>query len=355
MNEIATNTTEQLHRLPLLEYYQRSNVPLTERDGWLLPKRFHSPSEEASLFERGNAVVDFSDHGVLRLEGKEAVDFLNRITTNDLRNFGTGESVQTVLATEKGRVVDSITVLHREDHLLLIASRGAESDVKLWLEKFIIAEDLKIVDQTGKYLMFAVFHPRDALEHLSKSTGGDFFHFTYYDVDAALCIFDAMPAIPDSLRPLTDRQVGNDAVEIYNIERGIPQYKPEIMRECNPLELNLWNQISFTKGCYIGQEVIARLETYKKIQRTLCSFQSDKLIGSGSGSRIIYGGKDIGVVVNCVRGDNWRSGDEGLAVIRKEFARHGAQYSLAGSETSLIVEHVFERHEAADGNDNNNR
>src|SRR5208283_5673904 len=99
MDDIATYPPKLLYRLPLHGYYERSNVPLSERYGWLLPKRFHTISEEVSLLGRGSASVDFSDHGILRLEGKNAVEFLNRISTNDFRNFASGDSLQTVLAT----------------------------------------------------------------------------------------------------------------------------------------------------------------------------------------------------------------------------------------------------------------
>ncbi len=284
MNDITTYVPEQLYRLPLLEHYQRSNIPLIDRGGWLLPARFHSLAEEIDLFERGEGIVDFSDHGLLRLEGKDAVDFLIRISTNDFRSVSPGEAVQTVLVTEKGRVVDSVIVVHRDDHLLLIVSPGEQDNVKQWIERFIIAEDLKIVDRTGKHLLFAAFHPGHVLESSVEENIVFIFRVKYFDNDAVIYFFDAMSVSPETIRPLLRNQVGNDAFEIYSIEHGIPRCKNEIMRECNPLELNLWNQISFTKGCYIGQEVIARLDTYKKIQRILCRFRTDSRLFPGTGT-----------------------------------------------------------------------
>ena len=327
---------------------------MSNRDGWLLPERFHSIYEEMSLLERGPASVDFSDHGVLRLEGKEGVDFLNRISTNDFRNFAPGGSLQTVLTTEKGRVVDSVIVVHRDDHLLLIVSRGAQSYVKQWIEKFIIAEDLTVIDQTGKYLLFTTFHPRDVMEFPGEAVAGHVFHLQYYEDKVAFSIVDAPSSFPELVRSLTDNQIGNNAFELYSIRQGIIQCQLEIMRECNPLELNLWNQISFTKGCYIGQEVIARLDTYKKIQRTLCRFRNEGILVPAIGSRIVNGGKEIGIITNCARDFEENNNSVGLAVIRKEFALQGAGYSIADSKASVIVEHVFEHHQIADGNNNSN-
>ena len=96
MDEIATYPAKLLCRLPLHEYYERENALLSERDGWLVPTRFHSLHDEMGRFESGNALVDFSDHGLLRLDGGDAVDFLNRISSNDFRKFIPGHSVQTV-------------------------------------------------------------------------------------------------------------------------------------------------------------------------------------------------------------------------------------------------------------------
>ncbi len=338
------------------DYYVRSNVLLFEQDGWLLPGRFHSTAEEMDLIEHGrNVLVDFSDHGLLRLDGKDAVDFLNRISTNDFRNFVPGDSLQTVLTTEKGRVIDSIIVGHRKDHLLLIVSRGTQAYVKQWIEKFIIAEDLRILDQTGKYLLFAVLRPQDILESLAAKNAGCAFHSKYYSEDAAFYFFDAVALLPDALRLLTDRQVGNETFEIYCVQHGIPQCHPETIGECNPLELNLWDQISFTKGCYIGQEVIARLDTYKKIQRTLCRFRSDSFLAPGAKYQIVQEGKDIGVITNCARDGAHKSSFVGLALIRKEFALQGAKYSVSDSAASIIVDVVFKQNEIANGNNNRSR
>ncbi len=345
MNDITTYMPEQLYQLPLLEYYQRLNIPLIERGGWLLPSRFHSLADELDLFERGDAIVDFSDHGLLRIEGRDAVDFLNRISTNDFRSVSPGEAVQTVLVTEKGRIVDSVVVVHRDDHLLLIVSSGEQANVKQWIERFIIAEDLRIADRTGKYLLFAAFHPGNVLECPVEESKGFIFRVRYFDDDVVFYLFDATSVSSETMRPLLDNQVGNDALENYRIEHGIPRCKNEIMREYNPLELNLWNQISFTKGCYIGQEVIARLDTYKKIQRILCRFRTDGRLLSGTEYRLVLAEKEIGTVLNFNHDAGDKKSFAGLAVIRKEFAILGARYSLTDNSSSIVIEHIFERSE----------
>jgi len=351
MDEIATYPPKEICRLPLQEYYERSNVLLRQRDGWLQPIRFHSVRDEVRLLETGSALVDFSGHGLLRLDGSDAADFLNRISSNDFRKFLPGDSVQTVLTTEKGRVVDSVVALHMSDHILLIASPNAQLSVMQWIEKFIIAEDLRVNDETGRHIIFAVIHPDDFLEKL----GVRVFRSNYYDVDALFSISDADVSFPDHLSPYMDAQVGYDAFELFKIRRGIPQYSREIMAECNPLELNFRTQISFTKGCYIGQEVVARLDTYKKIQRTLCSFRGDgRLVHSGGGP-IACDGKDIGIITNVAHDANDDGSFAGLGVVRKEFARLHAQYVSGESAVPIIIDRVFNQEDNMHGNNSGTR
>lgn len=161
MEEIAAYLPAELSRLPFHDFYQRSHAQFEERDGWLLPARFRTIQEEMDLLERGKSIMDFSDHGLLRLEGSNAPDFLNRISTNDFGKFAAGGALQTVLTTEKGRVVGVVTAFHAANDVLLLVDRGAQAPVKEWIEKFIIAEDLKVYDETGQHVILAAINPDD--------------------------------------------------------------------------------------------------------------------------------------------------------------------------------------------------
>jgi len=355
MNTVGTQLPDTLFRLPLHDYYERSHVPLVERDGWLLPGHFRAMEEEMTLLERNDALVDFSDHGLLRLEGKDSVDFLNRISTNDFRNFHAGDSGQTILTTEKGRVIDSIVVVHRQDHLLLIASRRAQDSVRQWIEKFIIAEDVRVIDQTGNHILFADFLPQRILAPSGEESACTAFRVKYFDVDIAMYYCESGTEVPEIIRPLMVNQVGNDAFELFCVQRGIPQFWNEIMREFNPLELNLWNQISFNKGCYIGQEVIARLDTYKRIQRTLCRIRAEGRLLPDKEYRLQVETKEIGMIVRLARDSKGTNSFLGLAVIRKEFAKLGVKISVADNPISIVVEHIFEPNGILNGNNNHTR
>ncbi|MGA7160526.1 MAG: hypothetical protein WBZ48_05960 [Bacteroidota bacterium] len=355
MNALSTYTPERLRRLPLHEYYERSNIRLGEEGGWLLPKQFHNLADEVSLLEHGPALLDFSDHGLLSLEGKDAVDFLNRISTNDFRNFSPGGSQQTVLTSEKGRAIDSIIVADRHDHLLLIVSRGAQYEVKQWIEKFIIMEDVNVVDRTGQHLLFVLFNALDATKILSGDNNYQAFRAHYYENDVTFFIADAEAGILGELHPVLNCQVGNDAYNFFRIQHGIPCYKKEMDGEFNPLELNLWNQVSFSKGCYIGQEVIARLDTYKRIQRVLCRIRIDGPLLPEAKYPLTSGEKEIGKITSFMPDAYQIDSCVGLAIVRKEYAIVGSKHPAGNNAVTITIQHVFERIEDRNGNHNGSR
>ncbi len=116
--------------------------------------------------------------------------------------------------------------------------------------------------------------------------------------------------------------VGDEAYNIFRIERGIPAVPNEINDFNNPLEIGLGSDVSFTKGCYIGQEVIARLDTYDKVQRSLKGITSDTDKGLTDNASIIYESKEIGKITSSVYSPNLKK-NIALGLIKNEFNKNG--------------------------------
>jgi folate-binding protein YgfZ len=339
METVESYAGTELHRLTLHLQYEELGVPFMEYDGWLLPRKFRDLGEEVALLEDGRGYVDFSDHGILRMEGNDAIDLLHRISTNDFRSFKEGSAAQTVLLSEKGRLVDSLVILHRNDHLLVITSRGAHQHVAQWIEKFIIMEDVKLSNETGRHLLFFHCTPHHG-HHAPVSNGAELYTFrtNYFDLDSTFHIGDVASSISALLESAALVQVGNEAYEIFRIRKGISAYGKEIIADYNPLELGLRGQMSFAKGCYIGQEVIARLDTYKKVQRKLCRVRLPTTLPSDRTYRILADGKEAGNLTSHVPDIEKETGSIGLAVMKSAFANVGAQYLLGDHSSELTVE-----------------
>jgi folate-binding protein YgfZ len=194
---------------------------------------------------------------IISMTGNDSVEFMHRISTQTFSHFVPGAIQKTLLITEKGRMIDTIWVIHRSDHLLLLVSGGMADEICEWLEKYIIMEDIvlhNISDQCAVSI------------HFSDDIGAVGYSTDYFSIPVVLSIH---PSFPKSVPEVPVE------FEYWRIWNGIPVTKKEIVREYNPLELRLKDWISFSKGCYIGQEVIARLDTYNKVQRALYRCTSD--------------------------------------------------------------------------------
>jgi folate-binding protein YgfZ len=259
---------------------------------------------------------------ILRMTGTDAVDFLQRISTNDFTRFRSGMVQHTLLVSDKGRIIDTLLVLHRGDDLLILVSTGMAHQVIEFLNKYIIMDDVTVIDES-----------RNIIAQMSEGVLSGGYPAEYFGMKVTITLRHINDAVQTRS---TNRQ---RAIDQWRITNGIPKAGKEIAQEYNPLELNLWDWISFTKGCYIGQEVIARLDTYKKIQRTLCSFHSKDPVQEG---QLIMDaeGAEIGKVTTVVAGND---GVIGLCIVRMKHAMIHRSHVLKQSMTSIEIDRVFQK------------
>lgn len=297
----------------LTELHKSKGAQLDEFGGYVLPSVYSSIEDEYATARRSAVFFDLSHFGRLRLTGKDGADLLNRLVTNDLRGMRPGMGKQAFFTTEKGRVVDLCTIYMMAESILILTSPGNSENVKKWIEKFIVNEDVLVENVTLSFPMFYIAGTYAAsfvkeVAHSSYKTFLDVsrmpqsnFIRTFLGVNDVflsrtdmvmkngyLMIVDASRAeeIWNSL--VTNAQAtgvspaGVSTFEMLRIENGTPIYPYELNDEVFPLELNVFDAISFTKGCYVGQEVISRMHTYEKVRRRLVGFMSRGKIPRGA-------------------------------------------------------------------------
>jgi folate-binding protein YgfZ len=263
---------------------------------------------------RDSMVKYGSTFAVISVTGNDTLGLFHRISTNDLAGMTPGMMKSTIMLTDKGKIKDIITLVVRNNDTLLISETNDIESLKSWIEKYIIMEDIFITDVSKEYSSCTLIGT-DAAPYVQK-------RFAIPDSDIS-CANERFMPIPDGFILLNSlwnvpcftifreiglssqadedmpiSQMGEKQYELARIENGVPKKGKELTEEFNPLEANLRSLVSFTKGCYIGQEVIARIDTYKKLQRRLTGVRIETN-GTAPETGVLYqDNAEVGVVTS---------------------------------------------------------
>ncbi len=284
-----------------------------------------------------------SDFGRLVVSGSDAVDLLNRLSTNDLEKLEHGHGVSSVLTTNKGRIIDLLHVLHRGEDLLVLTSPGTQQRVAEWIEFYTFIEDVGVTDitaatserlfiggQSADLLAGAGYLPTPLTSNLTHAQTGNGEAQTTV-VRADLGELPAYRVIAPADRQMPDFGLNTlDAADFQalRIEQAIAAYPAEMNEGHNPLEANLKPYINFNKGCYIGQEVVARLNTYGRVQRFMCRLELADEVMVAPGSSIIVDGNAVGEVTSSAP-------SMALAFLRKRFYQDGGEVHVESGDQSI--------------------
>lgn len=346
---------------PLAAQLDRAGARWVESEGWRVVTDYGDPEKEVRAATRSLAVRDVSHFGRLEVSGKDAVDLLHRLTTNEVRYLQTGQGQINLFTNEKGRIVDRVLLLKLAERLLLLTSPGTAGTLVEWLDRFTFLEEIVVHDRTAETAALQWIGP-DAASALQRRLGLDAgalppWHFLQTTVDGrsvlAVCLDDLwLPSFltigdATAIRALAEDLVseasllGERAYEVLRIESGWGVYGKELSESTNPLEAGQKPFVSFTKGCYIGQEVVARLDTYEKVQRALVGLELEG--SAGEESAIFCGGEEVGRITSVAYSPRL-SRYIALAFVRRQWAEPGKEVlvrSRAGETPGRIASLPF--------------
>ena len=240
----------------------------------------------------GCLVVEHEPPGVLLARGSSTLDLLHRMSTNDMNGLERKEIRATVLTTAIGRIVDVIHVLRRQEDFLLLTGHGRSRTVREWLAHHIFFnDDVTLMEAIPGYRLWGLYGPTAAAEAADLSGGPPAPALPTYSSLGDGYLWAREGVLPGfqllagaELQQRAEDRWGNrgpgtpfaEAFEAYRIERGQPAAGHEIHDDVIPLEAGLWHLVSFDKGCYIGQEVIARMESRSRIARQLAGLRLER-------------------------------------------------------------------------------
>jgi len=326
-------------------------------------KSFSSFSEEYHSLTKGVGVRNLSGNVILKFSGKDVQDFLHRVSTNDVKELGVFKHKNTLFLNEKGRMIDKTTLLKIGDYFLLVGSPDPDEKLRSWIEKYIIMEDITVEDKSNSLTIFELlgkqtnsFMTMLCGEKINDLNGenitiGETDSIKTYitkleaaeGIDKYWVIVDSENSV-EFVKYLQDNKsafdfnfIGDNAYEYFRIKNGMTKAPNEINANYNPHELNLINDVSFTKGCYIGQEVIARLDTYDKVQRLLKGVKLKSDISIEPPIEIVdKENAEVGVITSLTESE-MGDGLIGLALIRKK-ALENSQSFFADFDNNSKIE-----------------
>ena len=298
--------------------------------------------------------------GILRMTGEDALDLVDRLSTNEVVERPTGSGVATVLTTNKGRVVDLLTVLYAANHWLVLTSPGNQQRVIDWIDEFTFGEEIELEDVTEEKGFITVVGPR-AEDKVREVSGEDVSELlAHHCVEATIAGVEVIAyrggmgmegvlnviASSGGVEAISSALVGSGVVEmdaetyeVFRVGAGVPVYGAELGEEVNPLEAGLWEAVSFTKGCYVGQEVVARLNTYEKVKRYLSTLSFKDGAAPEPGTTLTVDGKEAGKITSVapVAVSGRRAA---LGYVRKKYAEPGATLTVETGNGPTVCEFV---------------
>jgi folate-binding protein YgfZ len=358
--------------LALHEFHRELNARFTEVNGMEAVNDYGDFLAENSALRQTAGVLDLSFRSRLVLTGADRVRLLNGQVTNNVKDLPAGQGCYAALVTNKGRMQSDLNIYILRDEILLDFEPGLGAAIAQRFDKFIIADDVQVVDAAPHYgllsvqgsrawsaiedLGLEVAQPRDVLNWTSANDGtlGEIYCMNQPRIGTSgfdlFVPLNSLAAAADKLiaaaKECGGRACGWQALEAARMEAGIPRFGAEMDETNLPPEAGIESRaVSYTKGCYIGQEVIARIRTYGQVAKALrgLCFADDLSALPAKGDKLFVGEKEVGYVTSAVRSPALKA-NIGFGYVRREQNAVGTELkvrSTDGESIARIVELPF--------------
>ncbi len=277
------------------------------------------------------ALFDASSREQLRVTGPDAVSFLQGMVTNDVGSLAPGASCYAALLTAKGGMVGDVRVLRREADLVVDTGPGRAATVEAFLQKYLISEDAQ-VHFAPELCVLSFIGPR-ARETAARVTVSEGELRPFLDGVDVLVPREKLPLVLEQLSDVPRVDAGTR--DVLRVEAGVPEFGKDMTEVTIPLEANLDHALHYQKGCYIGQEVIARA-TYrgqmnKKLRRVLLGEAAPE-----AKTELRVGPRKVGWLTSVVSSVK-HAQHLGLAYVHRDFLTPGTTLELASGGTATLL------------------
>jgi folate-binding protein YgfZ len=374
--ELAMQNAEAKIETPLAGVHRRAGAKMGVWFGCALPDDFGDAREEQRFVNESVALIDKNYRAYFTFSGPDRVRYLNAILTNNIKDLGNGQGVVSLLLNAQGRILAEIETFAETEKIFCVSYLMIRERLAEVLEKYIIMDDVTFTDDADKFGTLAVEGPR-AAEVVKDLTGMDLNSLSQLGLadvtvssrtsegttagktssensDAAIpCRLvrrfaggefigerDKLEALWDVLLQATRRHgggpMGYTALSAQRLAKGVPWFGYEFGEKQIPHEAGLESShISYTKGCYTGQEIVERVRSRGQVNR-----RQVELLFSGegvpeNGAELTVDGKAVGFVTRAAR--SWYPpAILGMGYLSKEHRGVGAKVQWSGGGATVV-------------------
>jgi tRNA-modifying protein YgfZ len=296
----------------------------------------------------GAGLIDLSSRGRLRIGGSEAVMFLNGLITNDMKTLAEERWMPAAFPTVQGRLIGAVRVMRTSDSFLIDTDRGSHEAILRSVSRFTLAGDFKVTDLTDETALMSLQGkgavavvektfsmselPRDGVVEVEwKETPVTVIRATHTGEDGFDFVIDSAHGaeLRQALIDAGAEPVDEETFEVLRVEAGIPVYGRDMDESNVVTETNLDDAVSYTKGCYIGQEIIVRIKHRGHVAKKITGlqFEPDQKIEPGTVLKSADD-KEVGRVTSTVFSPKLNE-TIGLGYVRYEYLAPGTILSAA--------------------------
>jgi folate-binding protein YgfZ len=310
---------------PLLRHHQAAGARIADFCGVSLPEVFSDWESEWRAGQESVALIDTNWHAITILSGPDRVRYLNAIVTNNIQALAADHGTLALLLSPQGHILAELEVYAQRDRLLLLSYASVRERTNTTLDKYIIMDDVEMEDATDRLGSVTVEGPR-AGDVISQATGlslHDFSDFAgqHVEINGVRCFMarrshfgkpgiqimaptENLAQLWEMLRGSVHAEhgvpIGMKALNALRLEAGVPWFPLDFNDSVIPHEAALEStHLSFTKGCYTGQEIVERVRSRGHVNRRRVRLTFSTPAPPASGTKLRAQGIEVGYVTSA--------------------------------------------------------
>ena len=298
---------------PLLALHQAANAQIFEEAGWQIPASYGDALAEHLDCRESAVAIDLSHRGNLCFSGDDTEEFLHRMLSNRVKELSTGEGAYNTFLTRQGKFISDLYMYKFETFVVASVAPGMADTLSEEIDRFIIMDQVEVANETENSFCIGLFGP-DSREIIAQAGMGEpppeeHGHTTSDSIMIArelwtgedgYLLMGPRDEAETLWRVLSDagaKPAGVAALESLTLEAGVPLFGKDMTSAVNPMQAGLETKaIDFDKGCYIGQEVIAKIKYLGQVNRGLVGIKVHGKVVPEPGAAILFDEKNIGAI-----------------------------------------------------------